>query len=35
MTPLQLAIKMKDNVSARLLIQGGAQAYFNEIERAH
>jgi hypothetical protein len=26
---------MKDNISAKLLIQGGAHAYFNEIERSH
>jgi hypothetical protein len=26
---------MNDNTSAKLLIQGGASAYFSEIERAH
>lgn len=35
MTPLQLALKVRDNFSAKLLITGGSQAYFPEVDRAH
>jgi hypothetical protein len=35
MTPMQLALKMRDNFAAKLLIKGGAQCYFPEVERAH
>ena len=35
MTPLQLALKVRDNIATKLLIAGGAKAFFPKFERSH